>query len=266
MGRAINTNSLTGYRSHRLVVQDEFERKEFGNKMRTFWKCLCDCGNIYWAESYNIKTKIAKSCGCINKSGQSNTKHGMANSKLYRVWYSMKQRCINPKVPAYKWYGRRGIHVCESWDTDFLSFVYWSLSNGYEEGLTLDRINNDGNYEPSNCRWVTFKVQSNNRSTNKFIEYNNKRLTYKQWSQELGVRYEILKDKSNNGKTLDTIIKEEEKFKKYKQSVLESDDINNHDTFQVSIRYRDSFATYREYYGYIQRQIKIWNKKVISKK
>jgi hypothetical protein len=110
------------------------------------------------------------------------TTHGKSRTRLRRIYSSMKQRCLNLKNNSYKDYGGRGITICEQWLNDFISFNNWAMENGYEEDLTIDRINVDGNYEPSNCRWATQKEQQNNRTNNKLIESNGVNMTFSQYT------------------------------------------------------------------------------------
>ena len=113
----------------------------------------------------SLLTKSTLSCGCYNKElvKKVNVKHNMSYSKLYKVWQGMKTRCYNPNFIYYCNYGSRGITICNEWLNDFKSFYDWAIDNGYKEGLTIDRINNDGNYEPSNCRWITRAEQNRNQ-------------------------------------------------------------------------------------------------------
>ena len=114
-------------------------------------------------------------------------KHGLYKTKLYRVWHSMKCRCYNKNNEKYPRYGLRGIEVCDDWKNDFAKFYNWAKANGYAEGLSIDRINNDGNYEPSNCRWVTILQNSNNTSKNVFATYNKETHTLSDWARKIKI-------------------------------------------------------------------------------
>lgn len=133
-------------------------------KGRQYWNCMCDCGNSVAVRANNLKMGTAKSCGCYHRDRvrETSTKHGEHNRPLYHVWRSMKQRCGNKNSHVYQYYGGRGISVCPEW-AEYIPFRNWALANGYARGLTLDRIDTDGNYEPSNCRWVTMSVQNSNK-------------------------------------------------------------------------------------------------------
>ena len=119
-------------------------------------------------------------------------KHGGKGTKLYEVWCSMKRRCELPSVQSYKRYGGRGISVCEKWKESFVEFRDWAYKNGYKDGLSVDRIDNDGNYEPSNCRWVTMKEQANNQSVTLKIEYKGEKKTLSEWAEILGIKRHTL--------------------------------------------------------------------------
>lgn len=121
------------------------------------------------------------------KGNKNNLKHGMRYSRIYNIWRSMRQRCKNPNCKNYHNYGGRGISVCEDWN-NFQNFYNWSLLNGYKENLTIDRIDVNGNYCPDNCRWVSYKVQENNRSNNRHIEIDGVTHTLGEWSDIAGVR------------------------------------------------------------------------------
>lgn len=157
---------LTNQKFGRLTVI-----KYYGSNKnsRALWLCKCDCGNEKVVIGNSLLCKLTFSCGCYNKEAASKRriKHSMSYSKLYKVWQGMKTRCYNPKFMYYCNYGGRGITICDEWLNDFKAFYDWAINNGYKEGLTIDRINNDGNYEPSNCRWITRAEQNRNqRKTN----------------------------------------------------------------------------------------------------
>ena len=132
-------------------------------------------------------------------SNQYNLKHGLYNHRLYRIWIKMRGRCNNPSYHEYGHYGGRGIKVCDEWNNDFMSFYTWSLANGYYDELTIDRIDNNGNYEPNNCRWTTQKVQCNNFSRNHCLTYDGQTHTLQEWSEILGVNQSTLSTRAWRG-------------------------------------------------------------------
>lgn len=176
---------LEGKKFNRWTVISQAEIKKPG----TYWLCKCECGTIKICKGSDLKIGNTKSCGCLQKANASkySKKHGLCGTKIYWVWNTMKGRCSNPNDKRFPLYGGRGIKVCEEWKKDFMSFYNWAISNGYKEGLSIDRINNDGNYEPSNCRWVRQIIQSNNTRTNVFLEFNNQRHTVSEWARMLGM-------------------------------------------------------------------------------
>lgn len=179
---------LTGQRFGRLIVLSK--RKE--NKgVQPQWECLCDCGNVCIVTSNHLLMNRTQSCGCLQKerAKQTNTKHGGRYHSLYSTWLDIKKRCYNPNSHDYHNYGGRGIQMCEEWRNNFDIFEEWCLSHGYAKGLSIDRINNNGNYEPSNCRWVSNKTQCNNKRTNFIITYNNETHTLMEWSEITGIKW-----------------------------------------------------------------------------
>lgn len=126
-------------------------------------------------------------------------KHGQYGSRLYETWQTMKKRCSNPNNRQYHLYGGRGIIVCDEWRNDFQAFYDWAMSHGYADDLTIDRIDVNGNYEPSNCRWATMKEQQNNRRNNHLITYNGETKTLKQWSEKIGIDWGVLYSRLKKG-------------------------------------------------------------------
>ena len=155
-----------------------------------YYLCQCDCGSQKRVRYQHLKDGKIKSCTCIRKAMI--TTHNMCHTRLNNIWRSMKQRCLNIKNTGYSYYGGRGIKICDEWLNDFQAFYNWAINNGYEEHLTLDRINTNGNYEPSNCRWVTKKEQANNTRKNRIIFYNDEVYTLSQLAEKLKVNKKSL--------------------------------------------------------------------------
>ena len=163
------------------------------------WLCKCDCGNDYVVKSSDLNRGHVRSCGCLRKESSPVKKHGLYKSRIYGIWQAIKNRCYNKNHKSYKDYGERGIKVCEEWrdkENGFINFYNWAIQNGYDENVeskqcTIDRIDTNGNYEPSNCRWVSSKIQSNNKRNNINITYNNRTQTLKQWCEELDINYKM---------------------------------------------------------------------------
>lgn len=157
----------------------------------SYWVCRCECGNSHTTRSDSLKSGAVKSCGCLNQEAKV-IKHGLSRTKIYHVWAAMKNRCTNPNDRNYHHYGGRGIQICDDWLNNFETFYKWAISNGYREGLEIDRIDNEGNYEPGNCKWVSRKDQCNNRRVNRKITFNGKTQTITQWAKETGINENTL--------------------------------------------------------------------------
>lgn len=127
-----------------------------------------------------------------------NYKHGMKGTRLYNIWVNMHQRCNNKNIPTYRNYGARGIRVCKEWD-DFNTFLKWAVNKGYKDDLTIERNDVNGDYEPSNCSWITKTEQSQNKRTNVLLTYKGETKNMKQWSDELGIDYYFLRDRLRRG-------------------------------------------------------------------
>lgn len=185
----IGSELRAGSRFGRLVVISDAGRSVKGNRQQ--YLCKCDCGNEIVVIGKSLKSGNTKSCGCYKKQAllQANITHNLTKTPLYRVWATMKDRCFREKSPKYKDYGGRGITVCDEWLNDFKAFYNWSMANGYKCGLTLDRIDVNGNYEPSNCRWVTINQQANNKRNNIYLTKNGETHLAKEWSEILGINF-----------------------------------------------------------------------------
>jgi len=190
-----SVRDLKGQRFGRLVVlYDTGERKH----RNVVWHCRCDCGTEVDVIGRNLTSGRTKSCGCYHRErvAEVHTVHGMSRKRkrhpIYGTWHAMLQRCENPNDHSYKDYGGRGITVCDEWH-DSVIFINWALASGWREGLTLDRIDNDGNYESSNCRWITRKENSRNKRNNHLITFNGKTQTMAQWAEEVNIPYHTLK-------------------------------------------------------------------------
>lgn len=188
---------LTGHRYGRLTV---IERVGKNNTGQTTWKCVCDCGKEIIVVGARMRFGSVKSCGCLQREMASlaNKTHGMTKSKLHVDWRAMRKRCFCKNDKAYKDYGGRGITVCDEWN-DFMAFYEWSMNNGYSEELSLDRIDNDGNYCPENCRWTDSITQGNNKRNNFRVEYNGETKTLAEWSRITGIGSSTIKSRIISG-------------------------------------------------------------------
>lgn len=195
-----NLIDLTGQKFGRLTVINRAENVVLPcGQQKTRWLCHCDCGNEIIVISDGLKRGHTRSCGCLNQETRiiANTKHGLRRTRIYKTWESMKARCYNKNDEKYPRYGARGIIVCDEWRNDFQTFYDWAMSHGYRNDLQIDRIDNNGNYCPENCRWVNRITQANNKSNNQFITYKGETKTIAEWSRERGIKYETLRQRLN---------------------------------------------------------------------
>ena len=161
---------LTGQRFGQITVVERTQNHICtSGQQKTAWRCLCDCGKEFVATSQNLRRGHYTSCGCLNIErmsvvGQKRKTHGKIHTRLYRIWTGMKSRCSNPKGSKYHIYGGKGVTVCAEWSNSFDCFYDWAMANGYADNLSIDRIDSNGNYEPSNCRWATYSEQNKNRN------------------------------------------------------------------------------------------------------
>lgn len=191
---------MTGEKYNRLFVISYFG-KDKGRK--SMWLYKCDCGKECIVDGYKIRTGKTKSCGCLSSELAKGrlTTHGMSSSRIYSIHNAMNERCFNSNTIEYHNYGGRGITVCDEWKgrKGFENFAKWAFENGYADNLSIDRIDVNGKYEPSNCRWITHKEQCNNTRFNKIIEYQGEKHTLKEWSEILKIPYKRLKRRLDLG-------------------------------------------------------------------
>ena len=155
---------------------------------KTYWVCKCDCGNMKTVRSDSLLCGAIKSCGCLKRKQDEinlvkNHRHKMSGTRIYWEWQGMKSRCYNKNDARYAEWGGRGITVCDEWRNSFESFCDWAMSHGYQDDLTIDRIDNEGNYCPENCRWATQQEQSRNRRSNVNITIGNSTRTLTEWCE-----------------------------------------------------------------------------------
>lgn len=188
------------------ITGDKYGRltplKYLGNRM---WECKCDCGEIKVVSSNHMRRGLVKSCGCLNRDQPHKTIHGDRQTRLYKIWIDMRQRCSNPNNSAYKNYGGRGVRVCSEWN-DYQVFKAWAMGNGYDENLTIERVDVDGGYNPDNCEWITRKDQGFNRRNNHVLTYNGETKTLTEWCNELNLSYDMVRGRLKRGWTVEAAL------------------------------------------------------------
>lgn len=215
---------LTGKRFGRLTALKLNYRDK---KSNSYWLCKCDCGKETTVLIGSLTSGNTQSCGCFREE-QSNkaliersTTHGYSNKeRLYSIWHSMKLRCYTKSNISYKYYGKRGIEICDEWKNDYSNFRNWALQNGYEKGLTIDRIDVDGNYEPGNCRWTSYKGQARNRKNNTIITYQGESKTISEWSEITNIKPSTISERIRLGwNEIDAITKPTGKYVKKSDAI-----------------------------------------------
>lgn len=194
MGAKLNIKP--GDKFSRLTIVREVEKR----KKARFFLCKCDCGTEKVIRMVQLTSGQTKSCGCFKREHLISMiyKNGLSRTKLYKVWTSMKQRCMNPKCDVYMYYGERGVLIYKDW-LEFENFYNWAVGNGYEEGLTIERIDVNSNYEPNNCTWIPQSEQSSNTRRNRLISYNGKKQNIAQWVKETGLSYNCIRSRLKRG-------------------------------------------------------------------
>ena len=191
--------NLVGKKFGKLLVLRELdERRNKG----VLWECVCDCGGKAKRTTGELNAGRRLTCGCMPTGSNGAWRNGK-REKLYVVWCDIIQRCFDKNFRGYHRYGGRGITICNEWRHDYPAFRSWALSHGYKEGLTIDRINNDGNYEPNNCRWVTMKEQCRNKTGLVWITYNGKTMIMNDWAELLGLKKSTLGERIRRGWTIE---------------------------------------------------------------
>lgn len=191
---------LSGSRFENLVVLSRADDIILSSgRRKTAWLCICDCGRRTTVAAENLVTGHTRSCGCSAR------KHGYARKeRLYAIWVGMRQRCRDKKAKNYPHYGGRGIAICPEWD-DYAAFREWAVSAGYQDDLTIDRIDVNGNYCPENCRWATVKDQANNTTRNRVITYRGEKMSMSRWAERLGISYEAMNRRIHRGWSMERI-------------------------------------------------------------
>ena len=184
-------NSLVGTKFNNLTILGIHSKDNAGHYKLI---CKCDCGNIKNIRADRVINGVTKTCGCKNLNYDCNL-NGLSRKfpALYSCWNTIRHRCYNPKNEKYKYYGARGIAICEEWRKSFKPFFEWAMANNYRKGLSIDRIDVNGNYEPSNCRWVNNLVQARNKTNNKMVTYNGITKCLVQWCEDLNTPYNTIR-------------------------------------------------------------------------
>lgn len=207
-----NFNDLTGKKFERLTVlyRDADHIFKSGRKV-VMWKCKCECGKECSVATTSLSSGLTKSCGCLNYEKKCDTKNKhrkfkYRNMVLYNRWRGMKKRCYVKSSTSYSSYGGRGIEVCDEWKNNFGAFQDWALKNGYKPELSLDRIDVNGNYEPSNCRWVTNSVQQNNKRNTVYLEINGEKHPISEWCHIRGFKKGVIRDRIGSGWSIEDAV------------------------------------------------------------
>lgn len=194
-------NLLIGKRFGRLLV---LKRVENNKHKKIRYLCVCDCGNNTKSLASDLVKGYSTSCGCyrIEQNLKAHITHGLSKHPLYKIWIGIKERCYNHKYKCYHNYGGRGISMCKEWIGDFVLFYNWCIENGWKRRMEIDRFpNNDGNYEPSNCRIATSKQNCNNRRGNVYATIDGVTKTPSEWADITGIKQASIRNRISEGFT-----------------------------------------------------------------
>lgn len=198
---------LTGRKFNRLKVLGFSHRNKQRNSM---WICKCECGSKIIARGSDLLNGHSTSCGCIKKSllSKLRKKHGLTGTRIYEIWKHLIRRSTKEQDRRYKDYGARGITVCNEWKRSFIAFYEWAVDNGYRENLTIDRIDNNKGYNPSNCRWATPVQQARNKRNNHYITLNGETHCISEWAEKLGISQYTISRRLRSGWSEERSLKE----------------------------------------------------------
>ena len=208
---ARKTTDFTGQRFGRLKVVERISNPWYAVlKPGSYWLCICDCGAYHIVNAAYLKDGSVKSCGCYKKElneYKDDIPSHFKRERLYGIWKGMHARCSNSNYAIYQYYGAKGICVCDDWNS-YLIFRQWALNNGYDDKLTIDRIDCTLDYEPGNCRWVTHKENMRNRTNTIFLTYKNQTKSLGEWSEEYNIPWRTAYMNWYRGMPIESILKE----------------------------------------------------------
>lgn len=212
---------ISGKKFGRLLAVEYFGN--FGKENRPYWRCICDCGNEAIVKKSFLMRGLTKSCGCLLRENYMNAKYfknadgtvrpklvkdfSPQEKRLYSIWKGMKERCSNTGQKDSKYYSMKGIRVCDEWKNNFFIFAEWAMSNGYEDSLTIDRIDNSLGYFPDNCEWVTRAVQSSKLPGNKFLTIDGETLSISEWARKANISRATIRRRLSQGWTAEQAVK-----------------------------------------------------------
>lgn len=243
----MSKTNLIGQKFGMLTVY-EFAGKNKHNKF--LWKCTCECGGETVVTTGNLNSGNSKSCGCEKYKGNRRT-HGMSDSRIYTIWSSMKGRCLNEKDAHYSDYGGRGITINEEWVNSFAKFYEWSVENGYTDDLTIDRINVNGNYEQSNCRWITIEEQQKNKRNNIHIDINGVEMIASEWARISNTNHQTIFSRIKKGWSGEDLIVEDARRRYDKELISKALDEKNKTGLslkKIADKYEINYWTLWNYY------------------
>ena len=204
-----NKINMIGKKFGRLTVIEELrERNKYG---KIVYKCQCECGNIVDVVGNQLRAGQTKSCGCLqkekaSKQGKANAKHHQAHTRLYHIYQGMKQRCYNKNALDFANYGGRGVKICDEWLNNPTTFFEWAIDNGYQDNLTIDRIDVNKSYAPCNCKWATRKQQTRNRRNTIYLTYECETQPMSYWAAKFNKNLKSMYKRYHAGWNVNDII------------------------------------------------------------